>query len=444
MGHLLGLPGPEGLGMTPKPWKAAVFWAVAVSALFGGVYGGCNWITSQRADAGTICFDWERRLPFVPGMIVPYWSIDLFFVGSFFLFRDREELDRHGRRILAAILAAGVCFLLFPLSYGGERPAVDGVWKPLYTALWGLDRPHNLFPSLHIALLTLLADVYLRRTRGLARAGLFVWFALVALSTLLTRQHHLVDVIGGLLLGLLCAHLGSAPTAPVAFHPRIGVRYFMASAALFGLAALFSPGAWILLWPAVALGLVAAGYLGAGASVYGKTGAALPFPARLLLAPRLAGQQLSLAHYRRRSDLWNEVARGVWIGARPSEAEARDVVALGVTAVLDLTAEFEEPAAFARTDYRCLPVLDLTAPTRAQLEEAVAFIDRTATRGVVYVHCKAGYSRSAVVVGAWLLSSGRAATVDEALGILRQARPGIVVRPEVRRALADWAAATRP
>ena len=377
-------------------------------------------------------------------MIVPYGSIDLFFVGSFFLFRDREELARHGRRIVAAILAAGVCFLLFPLSYGGERPAVDGVWKPLYTALWGFDRPHNLFPSLHIALLTLLADVYLRRTRGLLRAGLSVWFVLVALSTLLTQQHHLIDVIGGLLLGLLCVHLGSGSAAPVGFHPRIGVRYLLSSAALFGLAALFSPGAWILLWPALALALVSAGYFEVGAAVYGKTGAALPLPARLLLAPCLAGQQLSLAHYRRRSDLWNEAAPGVWIGARPGEAEARDVVALGVTAVLDLTSEFGEPSAFARTDYRCIPVVDLTAPTRSQLEEAVEFIDRTAARGIVYVHCKAGYSRSAAVVGAWLLSSGRAATVDEALGILRRARPGIVVRPEVRRALVDWAAATRP
>jgi membrane-associated phospholipid phosphatase len=427
--------------MSPKPWKAAAYWALAGSALFLVVYGGCNWITSRRADAGTLCFDWERRLPFVPWMIVPYWSIDLFFVGSFFLFRNRQELDRHGRRIVAAILAAGVCFLLFPLSHGGDRPAVDGVWKPLYTALWGFDRPHNLFPSLHITLLTLLADVYLRRTRGLARAGLTVWFALVAVSTLLTRQHHLIDVIGGLLLGLLCVHLGSAPTSPVASHPRIGVRYLMGSAALFGLAALFSPSGWILLWPALALGLVSAGYFGAGAAVYGKTGAALPFASRLLLAPCLAGQQLSLAHYRRRSNLWNEVVPGVWIGARPCEAEARDVVALGVTAVLDLTAEFQEPPAFAGTDYRCIPVLDLTAPTRSQLEEAVAFIDRTAAQGIVYVHCKAGYSRSAAAVGAWLLSAGRAATMDEALGILKRARPGILVRPEVRRALADWAAA---
>ena len=40
MGHLLRLSGPEGRGMSPKPWKAAAVWAVAASALFVAVYGG--------------------------------------------------------------------------------------------------------------------------------------------------------------------------------------------------------------------------------------------------------------------------------------------------------------------------------------------------------------------------------------------------------------------
>jgi protein-tyrosine phosphatase/membrane-associated phospholipid phosphatase len=418
--------------------RAKLFWTAACSTLFVLVYGACNGFTSQRGDVGTICFPWERGLPFVPWMIVPYWSIDLFFLGSFFLCRNREDLNRHGKRILAAILGAGLCFLLFPLRIGYERPEIEGLWKPLYTMLWSFDRPHNLFPSLHIALLTILADVYGRRTRGLLRAGLSFWFVLVALSTLLTRQHHMVDVAGGLLLGLLCLHLISGSKSVIAFEPRIGVRYLLGSLALAGLASLLPPTGLILLWPALGLALISTGYFGAGASVYGKTGARLPLTSKLLLAPCLAGQQLSLAYYRRRSDLWNAVAPGVWIGARPSDAEARDLVALGVTAVLDLTAEFQEPEALVRTRYRCIPVLDLTAPTLSQLVEAVDFIDREAPRGIVYVHCKAGYSRSAVVVGAWLLASGGASTTDEALAILKRERPEIVLRPEVRRALEAW------
>ena len=49
------------------------------------VYGACNWITAHRGDVGTWYYEWERRIPFVPVMIVPYMSIDLFFITAPFL-----------------------------------------------------------------------------------------------------------------------------------------------------------------------------------------------------------------------------------------------------------------------------------------------------------------------------------------------------------------------
>ena len=127
------------------------------------------------------------------------------------------------------------------------------------------------------------------------------------------------------------------------------------------------------------------------------------------------------------------------IGRTLTEAEAAEAVKQGVTAVLDLTAEFSEAAAFRDTRYRNLPILDLTAPTQDQLHEAAAFIAEESANGTVYVHCKIGYSRSAAVVGAYLLASGQAATIDEAVEILREARPSIVIRPEVMEALHAFA-----
>jgi len=50
----------------------------------------------------------------------------------------------------------------------------------------------------------ILADVYLRHTRGGVRIAIIIWFALIAFSPILTYQHHLVDIAGGLALGALC------------------------------------------------------------------------------------------------------------------------------------------------------------------------------------------------------------------------------------------------
>ena len=68
-----------------------------------------------------------------------------------------------------------------------------------------------------------------------------------------------------------------------------------------------------------------------------------------------------------------------------------------------------------------------------------AFIGQESQHGTVYTHCKSGYSRSAAAVAAHLLTSGQAASVEEALAMLRKVRPSIVVRPEVISVLREFA-----
>ena len=106
--------------------------------------------------------------------------------------------------------------------------------------------------------------------------------------------------------------------------------------------------------------------------------------------------------------------------------------------MLDLTCEFSEVRPFLAARYRNLPILDLTAPTPPQLAEAVAFIGAEAASGTVYVHCRIGFSRSAAVVGAHLIASNQATSVEDAVRQLQQARPGIIVRREALRGMNQW------
>jgi len=99
-----------------SPRAAALAASIGLSILFLVVYSGTNWITSLRSEVGTWYFEWERWIPFVPWMVIPYMSIDLFFVVAPFLCRGRTELKILAGRITLAILAAGTCFLLFPLK----------------------------------------------------------------------------------------------------------------------------------------------------------------------------------------------------------------------------------------------------------------------------------------------------------------------------------------
>ncbi len=185
--------------------------SAALSILFLIVYGGCNWITSRRANVGTIYFEWEREIPFLPFLILPYMSIDLFFIVAPFLCRTDRELSIFAKRVVTAIIIAGICFLVFPLRFAFPRPHADGLLGALFDWFRGMDAPHNLLPSLHAALTLILLDLYVRHTRGFVRVAIMIWFVLIALSPVLTYQHHVIDIAGGFALAAFCLWVFQEP-----------------------------------------------------------------------------------------------------------------------------------------------------------------------------------------------------------------------------------------
>ena len=416
--------------------------AATLSLLFLVVYGGCNVFTANRTDVGTCALEWERFIPFVPLMIIPYLSIDAFFFAAPFLCATDDERRRLAARITMAVLVGGVCFLLFPLRFAFPRPAVHGPLGVVFDWFRAKDAPFNLAPSLHIALRTILVGVYVRHSRGLLRLASHVWFSLVGFSTVLVWQHHLLDVATGFMLAGCCLFVFPEPSAgPPNLLPnrRVGAFYAAGCAGLVALGALLRPWGALLLWPAMSLGILSAANCHLGVGIFKKRDGCLPLTTRLVLGPVLVGQWLSLRYYLRRCRPWDAVAPNVWIGRVLSDREAAAAVAAGVTAVLDLTGEFGEARPFKAIHYRNLAVLDLTAPCLRLLHEMSDFIATECAHGIVYVHCKIGYSRSAAAIGAWLIASGQSATADDAIVRLRRLRPTIVVRSEVQSALAQFA-----
>jgi len=411
-----------------------------LSVLFLIVYSGCTWITGQRSHVGSFYFQWERAIPFVPFMILPYMSIDLFFIAAPFFCRTNEELRTFSRRIVAAILIAGLCFLLFPLRFAFPRPHAGGWLGAIFDWFRGMDSPFNLLPSLHAALLLLLADVYARNLRGVSWLAAMAWFFLIALSPLLTYQHHLIDIVGGFVLAGYCFYLFREPSfaLPVVVNRRIGSYYAAGAVIVLLMGAIFWPWGVLLLWPAIAFAIVAIAYFGAGPVVFHKTRGTLPWSTRFVLAPSLLGQYLSLLYYRSQCRPWDEVPSQIWIGGKLGSRCANEALCSGVSAVLDLCAEFSEAKPFRKVNYRNIPVLDLTAPTQAQLVEMSEFIANHRRNGIVYVHCKIGYSRSAAAVAAYLIMSGKVKTAEEAFALIRRVRPSVVIRPEVISALSEF------
>ncbi|MEJ4043590.1 phosphatase PAP2/dual specificity phosphatase family protein [Erwinia sp. SLM-02] len=417
-------------------WKQALCWLLLLGPLFFLSYGQVNHFTAARADVGSLVFSWEHAIPFMPWTIVPYWSIDLLYGISLFICTSQRELTRHAWRLLAASLVACAGFLLFPLKFTFTRPDSPGLFGWLFHQLEQFDLPYNQAPSLHIILTWLLWLRFRQHLTGPARWPAGGWFWLIAVSVMTTWQHHFIDVITGIAAGIAISY--AIPVTgrwrwqrPSSRARRLGGRYAI-GALLMGLLAWGVPYGTILLWPAAALLMVAAGYAGLGTTVFQKTPEGqLSLSARWLLWPYLAGARLSKRWFSRTLPATSPVFADVALGGFPDRP-------LPFTAVLDLTAEFHHrPAPGAA--WHSYPMMDLLVPDLADLQRAVERLNRLRTpQGSLLVCCALGLSRSATVVAAWLLATGHAASVAQAVETIRAQRPQVVLTPEHLRLLEDF------
>jgi membrane-associated phospholipid phosphatase len=149
----------------------------------------------------------DRLVPLQPAWALVYGALYLFVILlPVFLVCREEHIRRTVFAYLMVWITSYVCFLVYPTM--APRPAEvagDGfiVWGLRF--LYKADPPFNCFPSLHVAHSFVSALTCYRVHRGVGLAA-GISASLIAVSTLFTKQHYVLDVIAGTLLALV-AHL---------------------------------------------------------------------------------------------------------------------------------------------------------------------------------------------------------------------------------------------
>ncbi len=186
--------------------RTAALLSLANALWFLLVYGGADWLTARRALRIPVHFDAELLIPLVPGMTVFYMSLYGMFLLAPFVLRTRRDFAAAVRALALAVGAAGIAFLLIPaqLAYPPVREDQLGIWAGLFHAADELNLTYNLVPSLHVAFAVICASMLSKHASRPGRIGLWLWASLIAASTVLTHQHHLLDVAAGWLLGAVC------------------------------------------------------------------------------------------------------------------------------------------------------------------------------------------------------------------------------------------------
>ncbi len=190
-----------GFSLDGKRVKAYARFLVCFCLLFFPVYGGAGyWAAHHAPRLYALYLPWERAIPLVPWMIWPYLSLYVLFVLPLLVLTP-EQLKVLSRQSTVCLLLAGAAFVLVPGRNGYAPEALAGFYGHMYQVLHVVDAPSNLVPSLHVVFSALILWACAEQAHCRRATPIFaIWLLVLCASTLLTHQHHLLDVVSGLLL----------------------------------------------------------------------------------------------------------------------------------------------------------------------------------------------------------------------------------------------------
>jgi membrane-associated phospholipid phosphatase len=150
----------------------------------------------------------DRLIPFEPVAMLPYLSL-WFYVGIVpGVMWTLRALVVHGLWAAGLCSVGLACFYFWPTAVPATALGVTN--HPALVLLQGVDAAGNACPSLHVAtamfsaicLESLLRQLGVPRMLRVTNAA---WFVAIAYSTLAVKQHVVVDVLAGALLGAVFA-----------------------------------------------------------------------------------------------------------------------------------------------------------------------------------------------------------------------------------------------
>ncbi len=142
----------------------------------------------------------DRALPLQPAWSLVYGSLFLAALLPVFVVHQQELVRRTILAYLAIWLVSYVFFMAYPtVSPRQAEVAGEGFFVWTLRAIYSSDVRYNCFPSLHVAQCFLASLTCHRVHRGVGLAT-GVWAFFVALSTLYTKQHYVLDAIAGAVL----------------------------------------------------------------------------------------------------------------------------------------------------------------------------------------------------------------------------------------------------
>ena len=156
---------------------------------------------------------------------IPLWTPSViiyvlaFFQWIVFLFavikENRECIESLFSSLIIAYAMCFIVYIVFPTTKTMPVITGSGICDRILKLIYSVDTPVNLFPSMHCMLSWFCSKAAYRMKQISKKTAIIntVFSVLVLASTVLTKQHVFVDVVGGVLVTEICMIRGKEDAA---------------------------------------------------------------------------------------------------------------------------------------------------------------------------------------------------------------------------------------
>jgi len=148
-------------------------------------------------------FNFEQKIPLITWTIWVYMSDYIYIILAFSILKNRTNINRMFYSFIVFCFLSSIVFYLYPTTY--PRPLLvyeNNLNGFLFSFLHSIDTPSNCMPSLHVGMSYLLSFAFLYEQKRMF-LFFFIWATLISISTLTTKQHYFLDIIGGIVFSLI-------------------------------------------------------------------------------------------------------------------------------------------------------------------------------------------------------------------------------------------------
>jgi membrane-associated phospholipid phosphatase len=161
--------------------------------------------SSRRIDLG---IELDRKIPYLPIFALAYFSTYVFVIQPFFILPGAQQFYW----MLASFVSISVISSLIHVTVPSkiervEQVTVGGLSGWMLALFQKTCKPYGNFPSMHVGLSVPVVAANFMVGGPVIGGVMLAWAVLIAVSTLFTKQHYILDVLAGIAGGVMISVL---------------------------------------------------------------------------------------------------------------------------------------------------------------------------------------------------------------------------------------------